>query len=226
MSPIAQQMRLEASAILDLPMLAKRYPKPKSSRFQRLVETLNKFLDSDPHHWEILLAAALTSRLGFISSPNAPIDASLISSGWIDEWLLRKVIRQEFQQLGQDEPAAERTVNLIRLLSGQRGWRSIKASKTQKPDAVLASWFADPAISDHLQVNTFNQVEWFNWEAMQGWLNWIQVIGVLDVLTDTEIGEKEIPAQLGEVYELIETIGVAAEQSEYQVSKLIENLKG
>lgn len=225
-SPIAQQIRLEASAILDLPMLAQRYSKTKATRFQQQAEELIKFLDSDPHQWEILFATAFTSRLGLISTPKTPIDAALISSGWVDEWLLRKVIRQEFQQLGQDEPAAGSTVNLIRLLSGQRGWRSIKASKIQKPAAVLASWLADPAVSDHLQVNTNNQVEWFNWEAMQGWLNWMQVFGVLDVLTDIEVGEKEILAQVGEVFELIDAIGVAAAQSEYQVSKLIENLRG
>ena len=225
-SPIANLMRLEVSTILDIPILAQRYPKPKSNKIQQLHEMQNNFLDSDPHHWEILLTAALTSRLGLVSSPKSQTDAALISSGWIDEWLLRKVIRQEFQELGQDESAADNSAKLIQLLSGQRGWRSIIGNNTQKPVAILTSWFADPAISGYLQVNTYHQVEWFNWEAMQYWLNWMQVIGVLDVLTDPEIQEKEIPAQLREVFELIETIGVAAAQSEYQVSKLIEHLKG
>lgn len=226
MSPIAQQLRLEASAILDLPILVERYPKPSSKKYQQLVEKLKEFLESDPLQWEILFSAAFTSKLGLVSNPNAPIDAALISRGWVDTWLLRKVIQQEFQHLGLDENAAGDTVNLIRLLSGQRGWRSIKASKTQKPGAVLASWLADPAISAYLQVNTSNEVEWFNWEAMETWLNWMLVIGVLDVLTDTRIDEKEIPAQLVEAYKQIETIGVAAAQSDYQVSKLIEHLKG
>jgi len=225
-TPIAQQMQSDAAAILGLPVLALRVPQPASRKYQLLVKVVNNFLDSDPHHWEILFTTAFTSRLGLVKTPNAPIDAALISSNWIDEWLLQKVIRQELQHLGSDENAAGNTVNLIRLLIRQRGWKSIRSSKPQKSEALLASWLTDPEIAAHLQVNTYDEIEWFNGEVMQAWLKWNLVIGVLDVLSDPEITDADLPVQLVEVYDLIGAIGVAAAQSEYQVSKLVEHLKG
>ncbi len=224
--PIAGQMRHETDIILDLPIFDKRHKKLKSKKYQNLSKRLNNFLDSNPENWKILMTAAFTSRIGMISSPNSFIDAALISQDWVDEWLLRNVIRQEELKSGRSEAGANHTVNLVRILVGQRGWASIKANKKQKPGATLEAWLEDPAIINYLHINRFDQIDWFNWESMEQWLSWMLVIGTLDVLGNPEITFAEKPSHLSAVDELVKTIYRAAAQSEFQVEKMVGILKG
>jgi glycosidase len=223
---IAHYMRIEAGVILQLPILNEQYPPTKFKKIQVLADRVNDFLGSDRYNWTILFTTAFTSSLGLISSPHSQIDAALISQSWFDEWLLRKVIQQESQNLGLSEMSANYVVKLVRLLIGQRSWIDLKAPKKIKPLALVTAWLEDPAIRDFLKINTFNDTEWFNWESMELWLHWMRVIGLLDILVDDRISSQEKPGQLVNLQKLIEAIEKALSRSDYQVEKLLENLKG
>jgi len=225
-SDIAQLLRTHADVILRLPLLAEQVQLPKSKKIQSLSAKINAFLGSDSTNWAILLTSTFTSILGLVSAPGSRVDAALISQAWLDEWLLRNVIRQESQNLGLSEMGANYVVDLVRLMIGQRRWIDLKASNKKKPATTMAAWLEDPAIRTFLQINTYNDVEWFNQEAMAVWLRWMLILGVVDVLTDDQIPAEEQPAQLLAVYAIIDTLEQAVDQSGYQLAKLIENLKG
>jgi hypothetical protein len=122
--------------------------------------------------------------------------------------------------------SAKYVVKLVRLLIGQRNWTDLKAPKKIKPLAMVTAWLEDPAIRDFLKINTFNDTEWFNWESMELWLHWMRVIGLLDILVDDRIKSQEKSGQLVDLQKLIEAIEKALSRSDYQVEKLLENLKG
>ena len=88
----------------------------------------------------------------------------------------------------------------------------------------MTRWLEDPGIRSMLQVNTYNEIEWFNGEAMDNWLNWMMILGTVDVLTDAEIPDEEKTKQLVLVYDWVTKMDKAAGQSGYQVSKLLTAL--
>ena len=90
----------------------------------------------------------------------------------------------------------------------------------------MKAWLEDPGIRDFLRINTYDDIEWFNGEALEAWLDWMLVLGVVDVLTDPEIEEDEQTRQLVLVYDWITEIEKAAALAEYQVGKLIGELGG
>ncbi|MCB2179703.1 alpha-amylase [bacterium] len=223
---IAANMRTRVETVLNLPILGKKYPYPQSRKYKQLVEALVSRLDPDPFNWSVMLYAELTGALGQVLAPDAPMDSALISQDWFDEWLLRKVVREELGRLTISEAGANYAVQLIRLLIGQQGWINIKVSKANKPLVLLETWLEDPAIAAFLNINTYNEIEWFNAEAMMNWLWWMQTLAIIDIITDTDIPEEAKPKQIIESKELLNQIEKAVNQSEYQVAVLIDLVKG
>jgi len=223
--PVAEQMRARADAILDLPVLAERYPYPRSTKYPKLAVRIQEKIGHEIFDWAVLLTAALTQPLGMLRDPD-PQKASAHCQIWIDEWLLRKVIRQALLEMPVSESAADYGRNLARLLTGHFSWRRTEASDYLKPRVVMKAWLEDQGIRDFLRVNTFEQIEWFNGEAMDAWLDWMLVVGVVDVLTDPDVSAGQKTKQLVMVYNWITEMEKAAALAEYQVGKLAGELGG
>ncbi|MEJ2757796.1 MAG: alpha-amylase family glycosyl hydrolase [Anaerolineales bacterium] len=223
--PITADIRKRVDAILNLSLLEENYPYPRSTKYQKMIRRLGSRLDDDPFNWAIMLITEMTGTLGQVLAPNTPVDAALISQDWVDEWLLRKVIREELGSF-TSLAGAEYGLQLVRLLIGQQGWMQIKASKANKPSAVLDSWLEDPAIASFLNINTYNNIEWFNAEAMHNWLWWMQTLAILDILADASIPDKNKPKIILESYDVLDKIANAVSQSEFQVEILQRLVKG
>jgi hypothetical protein len=221
--PIAELIRSRTDKILDLPILAERYPYPRSRKYPLLVDRIQKKIGQDFFNWTALLITALTQPVGMIRNEETR-QAAQNSRDWIDEWLLRKVIREAFKELPLSQAAAQYGINLTRLLVGHFGWNRIEGGKTVKPRRVLASWLNDPVVRNFLKINTFEEIEWFNGEAMATWLDWMLIIGVLDVLTNPEIEAGERTREAVKVYDWINKIEKAVDKAEYQIGVLVKGL--
>ncbi len=221
---IAQQVRKLASELMELPDLRKRYSIPRSRKFQELLIWLESRLPeetSDRFQWAILYIWAFTIKLGQVIEQD---ESSLTSQVWLDEWLLRKVIRQALQDMGADAGSAEFGVNLVRLLIGQTGWQQIKTSKKAKPAKLMRIWLQDPNIRAFLQINVYQDKTWFNLEALDSWLWWMLAIAILDELSNPEFDPAQMNKNLISCYEILNTIRTAISESEYQIDKLLEVL--
>ncbi|MBN2044200.1 MAG: alpha-amylase [Anaerolineales bacterium] len=223
--PIAALMRTRTGSVLNLPVLDEDYPWPRSGKYAAVVTRIQEKLDQDVFNWTALLIAVLTNALGEIASDESRT-ASAAVQGWIDEWMLRNVIRETFEQLPVSPAAASYGASLVGLLAGQFDWPNLKSSKVGKPLTVMTAWLADPAIRDFLRINTFNDVEWFNQEAIQTWLDWMTILGAVNILSDEKIPNEEVPKQLVLIHDWILRIGKAVSQADYQVEKLVKHLKG
>jgi hypothetical protein len=222
--PISALMRDRVRAILELPAMAKRYPYPRSRKYPKAVQIIQDKLDEDYFDWLSLLTAALTSPLGMTVAADM-IDAALLSQEWLDDWLWRKVVRDAFEQMPFSPAAARYAQQLTQHLTGQFGWNRTKTSKARKPYVLMSGWLEEPAIQAFLGVNTFNEIEWFNGEALQTWLEWMLILGTVDVLCDPEIPTDQKSRQIVQVYDWVHRIEKAAAQSEYQVENLLQGLK-
>jgi glycosidase len=222
---IAGLLRKRTETILNLPVMAEDYPWPRSRKYGALNIRVQEKLDHDVFNWTVLLMSALTNALGMISAED-DLSASETSQAWIDEWLLRNVIRESFEQLPVSPAAANYGVSLVRLLVGQSGWLQTKSSKAGKARTVMAAWLADPDVREFLRINEYDDIEWFNQEAMETWLAWMTLLAVVNVLADESIPAEEKPKQLVQIHDWITRIEKAVGQAEYQVGKLTTHLKG
>ncbi len=219
--PIAARLLQRVEVILNLPIL-----ESASTPVRKVFKNLQSRMGDDPFNWAVLLITEITGALGQVVAPSALVDAALISQDWVDEWLLRKVIREELESLPLSKAGAEYALQLIRLLIGQQGWIKLSAKKSEKPAVVLDAWLEDPAIAAFLNVNSYNDVEWFNAEAMQNWLWWMQAIAVLDILSDLDIPEADQTKHIQETSQILRQIANAVTQSEFQVEILRKLVKG
>ncbi len=223
--PIADTIRQRTEAILSLSVLGKDYPWPRSRKYTALTNRVTEKLNTDVFNWAVLLTSALTNALGQVVGKDCP-EAANASQTWIDEWLLRNVIRESLEQLPASPAAAEYGVRLVRLLTGQCDWRLIPSSKAGKPRTVMAEWLADPGIREFLRLNTYNGLEWFNQEAMETWLDWMTILGVINVINDESIPAEEKPRQMVQIHDWILRMEKAVSLAEYQVGSLENQLKG
>ena len=95
----------------------------------------------------------------------------------------------------------------------------------RKPYLVMQSWLEDERIRAILGVNTYSQIEWFNQEAMENWLWWMLAIGTLETIANPDITSEDIPGEVVKVFDILNPIRKAAENAEYQVDKLLAQLK-
>jgi hypothetical protein len=223
--PIAGLMRDRTRTMLNLPVMTEEYPWPRSKKYAATATRIQEKLGNDVFNWTVLLISALTNALGGITGEEGP-EASETVRTWIDDWLLRNVIRETFEQLPASPAAAGHGAALARLLVGQCDWINITSSKAGKPRTVMAEWLSDPAICDFLRINTFNEIEWFNQEAMHTWLDWMTILAAANILTDESIASEDKPRQIVQAHDWILHIEKAVSQAEYRVDSLVEHLKG
>ncbi|MEN8242149.1 MAG: alpha-amylase family glycosyl hydrolase, partial [Chloroflexota bacterium] len=220
--PPVKKIKKLVSELFKLSQLAENYPYPRGRKYKQLVRQLENRLEDDRFAWHLLFSYIFTAPLGKLVKSRGYAETSL---AWMDNWLLGKVIEQTFRGLDLDPQAACSAAGLARLLVGQQDWIQLKASKTRKPHLLMKSWLEDEQIRAFLGVNTYQEIEWFNQEAIEDWLWWMQTIGVLETMANPKIRRAEIPQRLVEVYDGINPIRKAIEASEFQVEKLLSLLK-
>jgi hypothetical protein len=96
-----------------------------------------------------------------------------------------------------------------------------KAKTRKKGPNTLERLLQDAQVSDFLNLNTFNGIEWLNREQFQALTDWLQVIGAAKVMGNKTNSSKEFGA-LVEQHAEFKTWREAEAKSDYQVEKLLE----
>jgi glycosidase len=225
---IAREIRLELEAILQLPVLADRFPLPRSRKYQTAVKMVQSRLGDDPAAWGSLLGWLFTHALGrVVDRDGVP---SLVTAGqsrsWMDEWLLGKLLAGAFQDLGLDEGAAWWAVGVVKILISHQRWYQVEASKKERPYQILVSWLRDGEVQRALQVNRYGGVLWFNHEAFDQLLGWMLTLAAVGISADPDLSADEVAQEIVACYDVVKKLQQAEEASEYQVVKLMEAAKG
>jgi glycosidase len=209
---IAAEIRREVHAILELPVLAKRYSLPEDSLYKG---------------FETLIGWASIHSLGRVMGAEG---ASGRSRSWIDEWLLGRILDSALQDMGMDEGAAWRAVELVRILTSHQDWFEIQGLEEERAYLTLRSWLEDSDVQQFLQINRYQGVLWFNHESFEDLLRAMLSVAVVDTIADMEKGDgdparSEAAGRIQEYSLIIRQLQAAGEKSSYQVEKWLEAVR-
>ena len=223
---IAREVRQKLEAILQLPVLASRFPLPRSRKYKWATEYLQAGPSAvlrtgprdDPAAWPTLLGWLFTHALGQVVDE---ADLGQISRSWIDEWLLGKIVTGALRDLGLDEGAAWQAVATIKILTSHQRWFEMQAPKKKRAYQVLESWLKDDEVQQFLQVNRHRGVLWFNKEAFEQLLWWMLLPAVVTISADSLRPPAEVAQEIVALYDVVKKLQRAEEESGYQVEKLV-----
>jgi hypothetical protein len=200
---IAREVRQKLEVILSLPAISRRFP-----WFEAKEVPKEKF-------WT-LLSWLFVHALGKVVDAK---DFSQVSRSWIDEWRLGKTIVSVLRDLGLDETASSRSVNVIKVLTTHQGWFEGKRAYQ-----VLESLLKDNEVQEFLQINRYNEILWFNREAFDDLLWWVMVLAAVQISSDPRRPTHQAARDLEDCYGTIQRLQEAAKKSGFQVEKLLEIL--
>jgi glycosidase len=172
---LALQVRQQVKSLLTLSGLKTDQAKLPSAARQALVYLFDgppggaPLESGAPAVWGVLLGVLFAAPLGRLGGETASAERS---RAWIDEWLLGKQIVLALQGMNLDAEAAERSLPLLRLLTGQSGWLSAQADPADMAGRLLQSWIADEDARRYLKVHTYQEAQWFNKECFEELVWW------------------------------------------------------
>lgn len=216
---IAREVEHKLEAVLQLPVLANRFPLPRSVKYTKAVKYLQTGLDDRLATWGSLLGWTFAHALGQIAAESASTSQS---RAWLDEWLLGKTITGTLQDLGLDEGAARRALMVVECLTTQQHWFDEQA---RQPYYVLESWLEDSDVQQFIQVNRFDDALWFNKESFEELLWWMTALVAVESTADPALSSSAAARRLIACHDIVKTLLQAADESGYQVEKLLEIAK-
>jgi len=220
---LARDIRHKLATSLQLPVLAERFPLPRSRKYKAANRVLQAQLGDEPAAWGTLLGWLFTHTLGRVVDDTDWVQRS---RSWLDEWLLSRIVAGALQDLGLDEGAADHAVALVKLLVTHQRWYEIETPKKKRAYRVLESWLRDGEVQRFLQVNRYGGVLWFNQEAFADLLRWMLLVAAVAISADPLRPADEVAPEIVACYDVVRKLQRAAEESGYQVAKLIEIAKG
>ena len=104
------------------------------------------------------------------------------------------------------------------MLTSQQDWFDHDTAAAKRAAQVLDALLADPDAVRFLQVNRYNEIDWYNKESFEELLTWLMLV---EAVQATVVGE-DVPKTLGAAHDVVLALQEAEAQSEYQVEKLKE----
>ncbi len=217
---LADEIRSQLLTFLELPILASRYRLPGSKKYSNALAFLKSRLTNQPAQWGILIGWLFVHGLGKATCVDGYEDQSRT---WIDEWLLGRIIANTIHEMGTDEHKAWQAVNTIKLLTTHQLWFETMGDRSVYQ--ILKTWLLDTELQQFIGVNRYKGILWFNKEGFDSLLWWMMFLALVQFLAGGQNNVSSIVERIIACYDVIETIRKAETTSEFQLEKLLENLK-
>ncbi|MBI3944244.1 MAG: alpha-amylase [Chloroflexi bacterium] len=233
---IAQNIRRSLEVLLALPAatdqngMESATPSPATAQTFAAPGPGNPYAAGNSFAGCVLLGWIFVHPLGRIA--NSP-DYALVSRSWIDEWTLGRILATTFQEVGLGEDDSWRAVAAIKLLTSHQNWYSYPSNASlptsdMSRDAgegtayrVLVDLLQDAEVQQYIQVNRYKGILWFNKEAFDQLLVWLQIVSVVKIGADPSLSAEEVKTERTHCAQIIKQLQEAEEQSEYQVEQLL-----
>jgi hypothetical protein len=215
-----QDIVTRLQAVLSLSALTQAYPLPGSRRYAAGASMLMLDLHDHPERWFTLLGWVFTHKLGALIDAQDSCDRSL---SLLDEWQLNRVLASAWKECGLEPEQIEQQSAVLRLLIAQQDWYTRLG--TLPADKILESWLSDTAVQRYLGINRYQGILWFNREAFDTLVWWMGLLAVLDACDRRGISAAALAERIIHNQELTLQLVTASAGSQYQVEKLLANVK-
>jgi len=215
---VLPQMLASLKATLTLPDLT---TEAEATQMKKLAQA-TKFVTGNLNdlHLFTLFVWSFISQIG---SARGADPGGLLAQAWAEEWQLYKTFGDALGQMNYNEGDVARALKALRLITSQGDWY---ARLGQKPLREIASaWFATPEILDFLQVNRFEDILWYNREALSDLLWWMAVSALLYCEMNPSCSRNDAVEVLLGSYDVLKAFLKADQKAEFQLEKLLEKLK-
>jgi len=209
---LAVEVRETLAIALTLPSLAAQQTDPVLAQAMR---DIAERLDDHREWWGILFGWIVLHALGKL----ATADYAAQSRSWIDEWLLGRILAEALREFGLGEDAAWHAVHMVKILTEHQRWFEIVDTTLPPAAAVLEALLADPVVQGQWGINRYQDILWFNQQAVDETLWWLEVVALLALVTDTTRTDRG-PATFADVQARAATLIHAATEAEYRVETL------
>jgi glycosidase len=209
---IATEVRDEVAAILRLSELGGRVASASAA-----VAEIQEHLANSTATWGTLFGWALVHALGKITGA---ADYAEQSRSWLDEWLFARIIAATLRDLGVNDVDATRAVAIIRQATSHQDW--FKTPDLTHTSRLIEDLLADGEMQQLLGINRHQGVLWFDKGAFERLLWWMLLIAVVAISADTTHTPDEMAAAIGTAHATIGQLQETADNSGYQVEKLLQ----
>ena len=181
----------------------------------------------------ILLIFIFTYHLGYVIYEDAEdISYALEQSrSWIDEWMLGKIVVDALDGLGLEPNSISSFLALIKVLTSYADWYSSIEMGTTSLRVLLNNLFADDAAREFLLINRYKGVLWFNKEAFNELIWWMNITAVVNIIRDENLwvvgdlmDSGEFLNRLERVYSVVKKLKEAARGSDFRVDTLMSGI--
>ncbi|MEA4812002.1 MAG: alpha-amylase family glycosyl hydrolase [Anaerolineaceae bacterium] len=209
--------------VMDLDQLGEGLGLAAYARIRSLFRSIQEGLALDPRNRYLLLIWALLSKLmGPVDAPSSPQG----TLAFLDEAAVQNLIQETLRESGfSDHEAWKNTQALKWMIAENKNAPSQplkKAGKRSCPD--LAALFEDPNFRAYLDVNRYNEIDWYNGERFENMIFLLTASQALRLLSEPGSTAKTLKPALEAIQDNTEKLKEAASGAEYQVEKLLKGL--
>jgi glycosidase len=145
------------------------------------------------------------------------------SRSLIEEWNLTNYLESILMDCGLSMGDAQKAVQAVKIIISNQDWAVDIIH--QRPHNILENWLSDNYVRSYIGINRYKDVLWFNKESFDSMVWHMFAVCWCLSATDTE---KSITSHIQDMiltFENIKKIIKAELKSEFQLTKLMDNLK-
>ncbi len=217
---VADEIMEALEIILQLPALQRNLETTAPEPYKKALRYMHRQMVKNQDVLYVLCGWLFTRNLGKINKETGYEDLSII---WMDELFFWQIMENTFKNLGFDKEHTSRSLTVIKTLNIYQHWH--RATKEEIIDSVMKHILNDSSVRYFIQINSYKDVVWFSKEAFDHLLLYMLLVASINLFTDPLKTEAEHIKDISECYSILKELQLIAEQSGYQVEKMMETLK-
>ncbi|MDW7680893.1 MAG: alpha-amylase family glycosyl hydrolase, partial [bacterium] len=210
---VAKDIRNDLESSLKFPLI-QRTAAANFKKLKPVMQYINDHIEQEPTFWHIIIGWCMMSQLGRIVAEQ---DYFEISRSWINEWLLDKIIDIAFKETGIEPRQIWRALLLIKVLISHQDCLESIVSGEKDISQITEQLFEDETVRELLQVNRYQDILWFNKEAVESLSGWLMTATLIKVALPIPMTDSAAAEKINQLFEVVQNIVSAASRANYQV---------
>lgn len=213
---VARQVRKELEATLFLPAITGRISILQPKKVKEVAQFLNQGLTDSPLLWVPLFLWVFVHLIGKVIDPQDFAEEALRV---IEDLKLEPILREALFESGVEEEILPGRLKLIKILTRYQRWYEGEIG------SLIEKLFNDPEAREFSGANLFNGIWWFHKESFEELLWWFMLISAIEIGFDPFRPVNEMKNELEKSWSMIERLKKGAQESGYQIERLVELIK-